>query len=367
MKIAVWSSWINSEVSGEVNIGIEVIKALKKEGHEILVLSQMKSPSKGFLPEDISCVFLSSKKYSLFSFEAIKACLHFRKEIKEFRPDLILYIGSLWFFVLRQFLTFRDRKIKTIVWEHGHYFFLTKKRPYFKILARKVAAKKADRLVVLTQRDRNFYLKNCKCKYPPVVIPNFIRHEFIKENQKNILNRKKQVLYSGRLADVKQVDKLVKIWDSMKNNIKMKEWSLIILGDGPEKESLQEMVRSLKICNIKFLGHVKNPIDIYRESQILVMTSKLEGLPLVLIEGLFSDLPLISFDCDCGPADIIDDGETGFLIPVGDENEFADRLSLLMQNDDLRLQFSQKTLVTRKRFLPETILPLWKDLINDLI
>ena len=66
MKIAVWSSWINSVVSGEVNIGIEVIKHLKSEGHEILVLSQMKSPSKGFLPEEIPCVFLSQKNIRYF-------------------------------------------------------------------------------------------------------------------------------------------------------------------------------------------------------------------------------------------------------------------------------------------------------------
>ena len=366
MKIAVWSSWINSEVSGEVNIGIEVIKALKKEGHEILVLSQMKSPSKGFLPEDISCVFLSSKKYSLFSFEAIKACLHFRKEIKEFRPDLILYIGSLWFFVLRQFLTFRDRKIKTIVWEHGNYFSLDKRKT-LKLIARQTAAKRADRLVVLTKRDKEFYLANCNCKHDPIVIPNFIREQFIKGDSKSILCRKKQVLFVGRLDKNKQVDKLINIWQKVMQSKILDKWKLIVIGSGAEKKSLEETVKEKNLPKIEFFGHIQDPFNIFEDSQILVMTSKKEGLPLVLIEGLFCDLPLISFDCDCGPADIIDDGETGFLIPVGDENEFADRLSLLMQNDDLRLQFSQKTLVTRKRFLPETILPLWKDLINDLI
>lgn len=367
MRIAVWSSWINAEGAGEIVIGIELIKEMQKAGHEILVLSQMKTPSKGFLPEDIKCCFLSQKQYSLFSIETIKANLQFRKEINTFKPDIILYIGSLWFFVLRKFLTRKDRKIKTIVWEHGHYFFLTNKKKSLKIIARKIAAKKADQLVVLTQRDKHFYLENCKCKNTPVVIPNFVRQEFIKAKSVGFITRKKQVLFSGRLADVKQVDKLIKIWNSIRNNTNITEqWKLVIAGDGPEKQYLQEMIKSLNINNIEFLGYVKNPFDIYTESQILVMTSKLEGLPLVLIEGLFADLPLIAFDCNCGPADIIDDGKTGFLIPVDDEKVFAEKLLLLMTNDKLREQFSENTKESRKKFFPESIMSLWEKILNEL-
>lgn len=364
MKIAVWSSWINAEGAGEIIIGIELIKELQKVGHEILVLSQMKTPTKGFLPEDIKCCFLSQKQYSLFSIETIKANLKFRKEINEFKPDLILYIGSLWFFVLRKFLTRKDRKIKTIVWEHGNYFSLDK-RKILKLIARKTAAKKADQLVVLTKRDKYFYLENCKCKNTPVVIPNFVRSDF-KDKDTNFLNRKKQVLFVGRLDKNKQSDKLISIWNSLKTQNTTKIWNLVIAGDGPEKQHLQEMVKSLNINNIEFLGYIKNPFDIYTESQIFVMTSKLEGLPLVLIEGLFADLPLIAFDCNCGPADIIDDGKTGFLIPVDDEKVFAEKLLLLMTNDKLREQFSENTKESRKKFLPESIMSLWEKLLNEL-
>lgn len=367
MKIAVWSSWINAEGAGEIIIGIELIKELQKAGHEILVLSQMKTPSKGFLPEDIKCCFLSQKQYSLFSIETIKANLQFRKEINTFKPDIILYIGSLWFFVLRKFLTRKDRKIKTIVWEHGHYFFLTNKKKSLKIIARKIAAKKADQLVVLTQRDKHFYLENCKCKNTPVVIPNFVRQEFIKAKSTGFITRKKQVLFSGRLADVKQVDKLIKIWNSIRNNTNITEqWKLVIAGDGPEKQYLQKMVKSLKINNIEFIGRVRNILNVYLDSQLLVMTSKLEGLPLVLIEGLFCDLPLIAFDCNCGPADIIDNGHTGFLILEGDDSGFAEKLTLLMANDELRKQFSENTKESRKKFLPESIMSLWEKILNEL-
>ncbi len=214
MKIAVWSSWINSVVSGEVNIGIEVIKHLKSEGHEILVLSQMKSPSKGFLPEEIPCVFLSQKKYPLFSFETLKANYRFRKEIKKFNPDVILYIGVFWFFILRWFLFGLKNKAKTIVWEHGNFHFLVGKRHFLKIYARKTAAAKADRLVVLTHLDKQFYESNCYCKNTPIVISNFVRDEFLKNisAQKKVTERKKQILFAGRMANVKQVDKLINIW-----------------------------------------------------------------------------------------------------------------------------------------------------------
>lgn len=365
MKIAVWSSWINAEGAGEIIIGIELIKELQKAGHEILVLSQMKTPTKGFLPANVKCTFLSQKQYSLFSIETIKANLQFRKEINTFKPDIILYIGSLWFFVLRKFLTRKDRKIKTIVWEHGNYFSLDK-RKILKLIARKAAAKKADQLVVLTQRDKHFYLENCKCKHIPVVIPNFIRSEFINKESKNILHREKQIVFVGRLDKNKQPDKLINIWNSIKAKNFTKEWKLIIVGDGPERCNLQNMITMLKINNIKILGHVKSPLDIYMNSQIMVMTSKLEGLPLVLIEGLFCDLPLIAFDCNCGPADIIDNGHTGFLILEGDDSGFAEKLTLLMANDELRKQFSENTKESRKKFLPESIMSLWEKILNEL-
>ncbi len=121
-----------------------------------------------------------------------------------------------------------------------------------------------------------------------------------------------------------------------------------------------------KIKNVKFLGHILSPHAIFKESQILVLTSAFEGLPLVLIEGLFFSLPEVSFDCPCGPADIIDDGQNGFLIPCFDEDLFAEKLLQLMEDDSLRERFSLRTKEKSSSFLPENIMPLWDHLLKSL-
>ena len=110
----------------------------------------------------------------------------------------------------------------------------------------------------------------------------------------------------------------------------------------------------------------KSPHAIFKESQILVLTSAFEGLPLVLIEGLFFSLPEVSFDCPCGPADIIDDGQNGFLIPCFDEDLFAEKLLQLMEDDSLRERFSLRAKEKSSSFLPENIMPLWDHLLKSL-
>ena len=105
---------------------------------------------------------------------------------------------------------------------------------------------------------------------------------------------------------------------------------LYILGDGPDKEKIQKMISEEKMENVIFLlGNVKNPYPWIKNSKMLVHSSKYEGLPTVLIEALILDKIVISSKCPTGPAEILENGEIGFLYEIGDYRKLSE---LIMEN-----------------------------------
>ena len=97
------------------------------------------------------------------------------------------------------------------------------------------------------------------------------------------------------------------------------------------------------------------------------MTSRYEGLPMVLLEAQACGLPIISYDCKCGPKDIINDGIDGYIIPMGDRQLFADKLLELIKDQELRLRMGNAAVVSSKRFDEERIMRLWTSLFNKIL
>ena len=92
---------------------------------------------------------------------------------------------------------------------------------------------------------------------------------------------------------------------------------LVLVGDGPKRENLEEEARNLKLSNyIFFAGYQKNPYPFMKKSDIFVLSSGFEGCPLVLIEALSLGISIVSTDCPSGPREILQDGKYGKLVPV---------------------------------------------------
>ena len=102
------------------------------------------------------------------------------------------------------------------------------------------------------------------------------------------------------------------------------------------------------------------------------MSSRFEGLPLVLIEAMACGVPCVSFDCPEGPSEIITDGEDGWLVPfrgLSDKERaeaLADALCDAIANREKRIRFSEAGLLSVKRFSPEVIIPKWIELFKSL-
>ena len=100
---------------------------------------------------------------------------------------------------------------------------------------------------------------------------------------------------------------------------------------------------------------------------MLLMTSLYEPFGLVLPEAMSCGLPVVAFDCPYGPADIITDGENGFLIEGRDINAYADKVCLLIENTELRQKMGQNAILSTRYYEKTNIMPQWESLFKKLV
>ena len=114
-------------------------------------------------------------------------------------------------------------------------------------------------------------------------------------------------------------------------------------------------------------GPVEDVVKAYQESSIFVLSSRFEGFGMVLIEAMACGLPVVSFDCPAGPDEIITDGVDGLLVPSGDVHALAEKLMVLMSDENLRRRLGQQARQTAQRYEMTTIANQWIALFEKVI
>ncbi len=146
-----------------------------------------------------------------------------------------------------------------------------------------------------------------------------------------VASRKKQILFVGRMEwPAKRPDRLLKIWKRLYRDYP--DWTLLMLGDGPHRDLLEDMTTGLGLDNVRFTGRV-DPLPYFRESRMLCMTSTYEGFGLVLVEAQANGCVPVAFDSFGAAKDIITDGENGYLVKPFSKRRYAARLRLLMEDE----------------------------------
>lgn len=194
-----------------------------------------------------------------------------------------------------------------------------------------------------------------------IVIPNIIDLH----NQKHSKLDNKIALFAGRFTYQKGLDRMLEAWKIVVTQ--NKDWTLKLVGEGEQKEALIKKCRILGIeKQVVFAEATKNIIEEYCNSSIFLLTSRYEGFGLVLVEAMQCGVPCVSFDCPYGPSDIIDNNENGILVENGNINNFANAILKLIENEELRMQMGKAAMEKAKGYLPETIMPQWIDLFEQI-
>lgn len=215
-----------------------------------------------------------------------------------------------------------------------------------------------DRFVVLTEEDKRYWgdLANM------TVIPNALTFQ---TSQVAGLDNKK-VVAIGRYTHQKGFERLVYAWQELAP--RFPDWQLDIVGDGEEREALQRLICECGLeRQISLVRPTKDVERVYRDASLFVLSSRYEGLPMVLLEAQAFGLPIVAFRCKCGPEDVVSDGETGFLVDEGDIAALADRMALLMDDESMRKRMGQKAKEASLRYDEDVIMAQWMNLFKSLV
>lgn len=214
-----------------------------------------------------------------------------------------------------------------------------------------------DRFVVLTQEDASYWGALPQIRVIPNPLP------FVSEQTSPCTA--KRVLAVGRYDFQKNFSLLLQLWTKIAP--RYPEWTLEIIGDGALRPALEDEVKTLGLTEQVELSHPTHQMqEVYLRSSIYAMTSRYEGLPMVLIEAQQMGLPIVSFACPCGPRDVIHDGTDGFLIEQGAEGLFIQRLCQLMDSLEERQRMGQAARQASARYDVGRIMNQWIQLFTEL-
>lgn len=174
------------------------------------------------------------------------------------------------------------------------------------------------------------------------------------------------LLAVGRTSEEKQFDLLIEVFAELAQ--RYPEWDLVILGDGPSRPMLLDQASMAGLEDRVFLpGRAGNVGEWYEHADLYVMSSRYEGFPNTLAEAMAYGLPVVSFDCDTGPRDIVRHGVDGLLVPPGDKANLAGMLERMMGDADLRRRFADRAAEIRERFSMERVVSMWERLFMEVL
>ena len=216
---------------------------------------------------------------------------------------------------------------------------------------------KFDKFVVLTEEDKGYWgeLDNI------TAIPNARSFEVEKPAELN----EKKVIAVGRYCYQKALDKLIQAWGIVCREIA--DWKLHLVGDGEDRAQLQKQISELGLTERVVLGRAETDMkSVYLNSSVLALSSRYEGLPMVLLEAQAAGLPIVSFECKCGPKDVLTDGVDGILVKEGNVEGMAQGLLKLIKDETLRKQMGIAAYKNSERFSEEKVMANWVELFNEV-
>ena len=217
---------------------------------------------------------------------------------------------------------------------------------------------KLDRMVVLTEDAKKDWPELSNVTLIPDPIP-------FKVDQVSTLSSKR-VVSIGRYAYEKGNDYLLKAWAKVEKSCK--DWSLEIYGMG-NQAPYQVLMHKLGIdetrCHLH--GSLTDVKDAYLDSSIFTLPSRFEGFGLVIIEAMACGVPIVAFDCENGPRNIVTNYQDGILVKPFDIDAYAESLLRLMRDDQLRAQMGNRAFESSKRYSIEDIALQWKGLFDEVM
>lgn len=229
---------------------------------------------------------------------------------------------------------------------------------YIKTKQEERLVKKYDAFITLTKEDIENWGSSANIRTIPNALSN-VPNEVSNLTSKNLL-------VVGRLNYQKGIDRLLDVWKEISPIYP--KWNLHIYGSGELQNQIEDQIRRYNLVNTTFIHQpISNISDAYINSSCYLMTSRFEGLPMVLLEAMSYGLPVISYACPCGPRDLILNGYNGFLVPDGDCKMLKERIIDIIECEVMRKEMGLNARSSILGYREDIIMQMWENLFKELL
>lgn len=333
---------------------------------EIIILDEKSGDRNAYykLNNKIKTHYLNSNKKGILSyFSKIKGI---NKKLKEILPQIVIVgMNEIFGLYLHNFV---NKKYPIIYQRHNtrninlNRLSNSIKTRFINALKKIIIGKSGkgyDRFVLLSDEHRQDWkhLDSIDIINNPLILDT---------KNKQALLENKIVIAVGRQDYVKGYDMLLQSWQKV---VRVNpDWKLRIYGKVKKELKLKKLSEELKITeNVEFHEHTDDITSAYLEASILAFSSRIEGLPLVIIEAMSLGIPVVSFSCPYGPTTMINHDEDGLLVSPNKIDGLANSINFLIENKDIRIRFGNKAKENIQRFSPERTFSKWKLLFESLV
>jgi len=363
IKILYITNGINGSGGLERVLSIKTNGLIEQHNYEIHLLTLNEKDVKPFYPFNSKIHFHNINVHGNFISYLFAYYRGIKKVIKDINPDIISVCDDGLKGLL--FPLIFGKKIPVIYERHAAKMLnFSSKKGYVNQIKTKIidilmnlGQRRFDKFIVLTSGN----IKDWQYKKNIEVIPNPV--SFFPDTFSNLENKK--IIAVGSHSYNKGYDLLLESWKQIIE--KFSDWKLHIYGKFDDNKTFIKLSEQLNLNEtVVFHQPVKNIEEKYLDSSVLVLPSRSEGFGMVLIEAMACGLPCVAFDCPHGPADIIRNNEDGFLVENGNSKEFADKLSLVMNDIALRKKMGRKAKYNVHRFSLDEVLIKWNNIFQNL-
>lgn len=348
-------------------VATELGKALAKEGHKIHFITYSQPSRLDFLNENLFYHEVNTRSYPLFEYAPYELALASKmvSVVKNEKLDLLHVHYAIPHasaaYMAKQILKTQDIIIPVVTTLHGTDITLVGKDATYEPVVT-FSINQSDGVTAVSQDLRRETYQSFKITNDIEVIPNFIDLEKFKKQKKDHFKRaicpngESLIVHISNFRKVKRVPDVIHIFSNILKTIPAK---LLMIGDGPERDSAENLCRELQISNdVRFLGKLEAVEEVLSVADLFLMPSEKESFGLAALEAMACEVPVVSSNTG-GLPELNIQGGTGFLSAVGDIEDMT-RKSLFVLDPANLPRFRENALQRAKEFDISRILPLYE-------
>lgn len=355
-------------------VATELGKALAEKGHEIHFITYSQPVRLGSLRKNVRYHEVNVSDYPLFLYPPYELVLASKMvDVAKHEGLDLLHVHyaiphASAAYMAKQILKREGINLPVITTLHGTDITLLGRDASFEPVI-SFAINESDAVTAVSQSLRTDTYKLFGINIDIEVIPNFLNPNLIDEDIVNEI--RKEYAPDGtpmliHISNFRPVKRVMDVMEIYKRVNELKPSILVMVGDGPDRSKAEQFARENQLCNVVFVGNVKNPMELLSAADVMLLPSESESFGLAALEAMASGVPVVSSNAG-GLPELNRHGVSGLMSNVGDVDEMAKQVFYLIEKEERLMKFKDQARERAGAFSLEAVLPLYEKLYDKVL